>query len=85
MGNEKYKQCGLCKKDGDKTIYQTSWIPERYAKEGLILKFREGLDWDNGWEVLFCGPETLTSKEVDTYKARKQHRENTGDSLPKVK
>lgn len=66
-----YKQCVL--KKGNK--WQVSGIPEQYAKLGQCLK----LKGEDGWIVYSVGDV------VEPYhdSVRRQHRKNTGDSLPK--
>ena len=50
------RQCKLHKKAGDGSYReQTSWIPERFAKIGKILKLRESGVWDDGWGVVSVG------------------------------
>lgn len=55
-----YRQCKL--KKGD--VYQTTWLPESYAKKGRPIKLRKKMgggcvleytDWDNGWVVVEIG------------------------------
>ena len=73
-----YSQCTLQKNN----IVQISWIPERFAKVGKILKLKSENDiWDNGWVVTFVGntDEHIDSPQV----AIREHRKRTGDSLPK--
>lgn len=50
-------QCVLNKDN----IYQTSWIPEKYAEMGkwLKLKNNDG-EWEDGWQVMECGHRELT-------------------------
>jgi hypothetical protein len=56
-----YKQCKLNK--GNK--YQYSWIPEKFAKKGKILRILD----ENGWVV----------KEVYTIKSEKEVKGNERD------
>jgi hypothetical protein len=50
-----YRQCSLSKPTvrGQKT--QVSWLPERFAVIGKVLKLKDGENWDNGWEVTGVG------------------------------
>jgi len=51
--NEFYRQCKLEK---SKEI-TTSWIPEKFAKKGRIIKIRENKQspWNNGWTITSVG------------------------------
>lgn len=42
-----YKQCDL--KKGN--ITQTSYIPEKFAVAGAVLKIKQNGQWDDGWVV----------------------------------
>ena len=81
MSNKKqlYSQCLL--KKGN--IEQTSWIPEKFAHVGKILKLKNEDDkWSNGWIVCFVGN---TDEHIDSPQiAIREHRKRTGDSLPKL-
>ncbi len=48
-------QCKLRKRNE----YQTTWIPEKYAKIGNFIRLKE----DNGWEVIEIGNKK-DSREV---------------------
>jgi hypothetical protein len=75
-----YRQCLLTK--GTSTT--TSWIPERFAVLGKVLKFKdEGGTWDNGWVVEAVYGRLHRAQLPDSHREIKQHRRNTGDSLPK--
>lgn len=79
----KYCQCELVKKvNFESTIKQIAFIPAKYANVGSMLKIRkEDGTWDWGWEVVWAGKPTEII--VDIHKAIRNHRKNTGDSLPK--
>ncbi len=74
-----YRQCVL--KRNDNTEAQTSYLPEKYAIVGDVLKLKDGDVWSNGWVVEFAGE--LTSEPPDYRKQVKSHRHGTGDDLPK--
>lgn len=75
-----YKQCTMNKKVGNSTIIKVSWIPEKYAKLNKILKFKNGLIWDDNWIVVEVG-QVLEEKFLpDSHKGIKEHRKRTGDS-----
>lgn len=79
----KYTQCRLKKKTSDGTLEQMSFIPDKFAVMGKVLKLKEGQIWDDGWVVESVGKtiseEYLPNPHIDI----KRHRKNTGDSLPK--
>jgi len=60
-------QCVLNKDN----IYQTSWIPEKYAKMGKWLKLKMDGKWEDGWQVIERGHRELTEnvkKRENDYK-----------------
>jgi hypothetical protein len=76
---QNYRQCSLQKGN----VHQVSFIPEKYAVVGKVLKLKEQGVWIDGWVVHGIG-ELMSEDEVpDSYKAIKKHRASTGDSLPK--
>ena len=76
----KYRQCVLQKSVSETAILvQTSWIPDHFAVQGLMLKLRE----EEGWEVAHVGSVCEESDAPDYRKSIRSHRRNTGDSLPK--
>jgi hypothetical protein len=77
-----YRQCRLTKKDS----WQVSWLPEKFAVVGKVLKLRNDKDeeWDNGWVVTGAG-ENLIDEPPYAEAMIRGHRKNTGDSLPKEK
>lgn len=81
-----YRQCQLVKKEGVSTLNQVSWIPEKFAIMGKVLKLKEGETWDDHWIVSSVGGTRRLEEHLpDSHKAIKGHRKNTGDSLPKEK
>jgi hypothetical protein len=77
----KYRQCVLQKSLSETSILvQTSWIPEQFAVQGLILKLRE----EDGWEVAHVGSACEESDAPNYRMLVRSHRRNTGDSLPKI-
>ena len=61
-----YKQCMMERKIGDKTEKTTSWIPEKFAVKGKVIKLenRETGEQTDGWEVTMVGYRRKESKEV---------------------
>lgn len=68
-------QCLMSKNN----LFQTSWIPERFAKVGKILKLRENGVWDNGWKVETVGTPREESKVPDYRSLIRSHQTATGD------
>lgn len=72
------RQCILIKKDGDATHQMVSWIPEKYAKIGKILKLKDDNEWSNGWVVESVSSERRSSKEQrEKSRGYKHHRKIT--------
>ena len=46
-----YRQCKLQHADKE----QTTWIPEKYAKKGKVVRLREKGVWIDGWVVMSVG------------------------------
>lgn len=57
----------------------------KYAAEGSVIKIKCGEEWEDGWIV----DEVFRTVDEErlTYPPHeiRQHRKNTGDSLPKEK
>jgi len=66
-----YCQCRLAKKTPQGELVQFSWIPQKYAQTGKIVKTQKkdksGLvsldEWDDGWQVTHVW-ETETEDKV---------------------
>lgn len=68
----KFKQCVL--KKGN--VQTTSWIPDKYAKQGKYVKLKENGKWDDGWKVMEVGEmakeeEDVINRSQDYKKTRK--------------
>lgn len=84
MADTYYKQCELVKKVGPSTLTQVSWIPEKFAIKGKVLKLKEGQNWDDHWIVCSVSDARRLEKHLpDPHIDIKRHRKNTGDSMPK--
>jgi hypothetical protein len=75
-----YRQCKIQKQNS----YQTSYLPEKFAVKGKMVKLRDNDVWDDGWQVIevssFCrSEESLPDYHSDI----KRHRKATGDSQRK--
>lgn len=76
-----YRQCKLEKGGG--CVVTTSYIPEKYAIVGDVVKLKDNTGWDDGWVVVSVGHSRNDAPEVR--KMIRGHRRATGDSLAKVK
>lgn len=78
-----YRQCFLQKNN----TYQMSWIPEKFAVKGKIIRLRKEDDtWDDGWVVKEAYSTRLEGDDLpDFHSDIKHHRKNTGDALLKEK
>jgi hypothetical protein len=80
-----FRQCQLSRKTETGVIKTTTYLPQKYAEVGAELRLRdEDNNWTYGW-VVDAAHEPLIAEDLlpDSHKARKEHRKNTGDSLPK--
>ena len=63
MKTTHYRQCILERIVDFQTIQQTTWLPEKFAKEGEVLKLKDEADnWVDGWVVQSVGARR-TDKE----------------------
>jgi hypothetical protein len=78
-----YRQC-LLKKG---TLVTTSWIPEKFAVLGKVLKLKDDDgSWDNGWVVEAVYGRLEESKLPDSHREiRKLGTRTGGDSRKKRK
>lgn len=78
-----YRQCRMVKEG---CLFQVSWLPEKFAVVGKVLKLRndDTGEWDNGWVVTCAGKNRVDEPPYADAMIR-GHRKNTGDSLPKEK
>jgi hypothetical protein len=61
-----YVQCRM-RRETRPGIHQslTSWIPEKFAEKGRILRLKNRGEWEDGWEVV----ETWTRREAEKVEA----------------
>jgi len=61
-----HKQCMMKRKVDNKTAFLTSWIPEKFAIKGKVIKLeeRETGKITDGWEIVMVGSKRKESKEV---------------------
>lgn len=83
----RYKQCFLTKKAGPVTWNQVSYIPEKFAVVGKVLKLRNDAGvWDDGWKVAGANGTSLAESVLpDYHNDIKGHLKTTGDSRRKRK
>lgn len=68
---EHYRQCKL--KRGN--TYQTSWIPEKFAKQNKYVKLKTNGEWIDGWQVVHVGArmdEASALKNSQNYKHQRK-------------
>jgi len=71
------RQCVLVNAGRKSQRVKTSWIPEKFAELGKVLKLKEGDEWEDGWEVVHVGSR-LDSKTVnDNSQLYKKHSRGT--------
>ena len=71
------RQCFLVNRSRNHQKVKTSWIPEKFAEVGKVLKLKEGDEWEDGWEVVHVGSR-LDSKTVnENSQLYKKHRRGT--------
>lgn len=87
MKRETYQQCTLRRITGPgKSEVMVIWIPAKYAVEGDTLRLKEHGEWVEGWKVESVGYIVRDASELpDGHAEPRQHRKNTGDSMPKVR
>lgn len=68
MSEVMYKQCYMEKQVSDTgKICRTSWIPERFAVVGLVVKLKDNNNWTDGWEIISASEKAETEKTVMGY------------------
>lgn len=76
-----YRHCRLVKPvaTGEKVV--VSWIPEKFAEVGRVLKLRNDKLWDDGWVVRTAGTNRLRGDQLpDFHELSKAHLRATGDT-----
>lgn len=73
--SEFHRQCLLVK---DRKDFKTTWIPEKFAEVGKVLKLKDDAgNWEDGWLVIKVYSRK-PSKEVDAKSQEyKKHRHST--------
>jgi len=57
---------------------QTSWIPEKYAHNGRILRLKANHVWSDGWVVVRVGIR-LPEEYVREYSSDYRHQREASD------
>ncbi len=55
-----YRQCLIAKG----TRHRTTWLPEKFAKQGKLLKIKLDDGWDDGWVVVLAFETRMVESEV---------------------
>ena len=72
-----YRQCELHRADGRRT---TSWLPEKFAVVGKVLRLRCVGTWSDGWCVVRVGEDRLAEDKLPD--VHKLLRAKTGKGKP---
>lgn len=59
MAKTKYRQCELKQLNPTSFTRRVSWIPEKYAVVGKVLKLKDNGVWSDGWRVIYAGKELV--------------------------
>jgi hypothetical protein len=60
----RYKQCRLERREGTARIERMSWLPEKYAVAGSVVRLRDNGTWTDGWKILSSSGPSLDEKYV---------------------
>jgi hypothetical protein len=62
----KFYQCTMEKKKTNSKSVLTSWLPEKFAQKGHVIKLKNRKDgtWSDGWVIKNVGPFTRSQDEV---------------------
>lgn len=78
-----YRQCKIEQQKGNITKTIVSYIPEKYAIVGKMIKLKNDNAWTNDWVVKTVGDRVHEDYLPDSHTDIKAHRRATGDSLRK--
>lgn len=68
-----YNQCKLKRNNEE----QVTWIPQKFAKVGKVVKLKEEDGWQDGWEVISVG-QVMTEGYLSTLRdLYRYHRDAT--------
>ena len=61
-----FMQCTMERKEGEKRQVLTSWLPQKFAKKGKVLKLkcRETGKWTDGWLVKLVNRQMPLDEEI---------------------
>lgn len=76
-----YIQCVLQKDNKIQTLY----IPTRYSAIGTELKVNINDKWEYGWIVISADKNSIRDDIPHVQEIIRRHRNNTLDSMPKIK
>ena len=78
-----YRQCALQRAEGAGVCRVVSFLPEKYAAVGHVLRLRDHRgQWSDGWVV--CSVGARRDEVPDWRKGIRGHRLKTGDALPRM-
>jgi hypothetical protein len=58
----RYKQCRLERREGTARVERMSWLPEKYAVAGSVVRLRDNGTWTDGWEILSASGPAIDEK-----------------------
>lgn len=67
------RQCTLVRENAQ----LVSWIPEKFATIGKMLKLKDNGEWSDGWEVTAVGGRLEASVVNERSQEYKKHRHST--------
>ena len=59
-----FRKCSFARTTVDGRVTLSAWVPEKFAKLGEVVKFKDDDSWDEGWVVEFVGSRK-TEREVE--------------------
>lgn len=79
---ELYRQCSLSRTQGAVRELAVTWLPERYAVLGDVLRLLTPTGWEDGYLVDVVGEEPRDLSGIpDAPRVFRRHKRGTGDSL----
>jgi hypothetical protein len=71
------RQCTLKRATAWHTSEQVSWIPEKFAKVGKVVKLKEDGEWEDGWVVVHVGARKESHEVHAASHGHTKHRKRT--------
>lgn len=71
------RQCVLINANRESQKIKTSWVPEKFAEVGKVLKLKENGEWEDGWEVVHVGSRLDDKTINENSQLYKKHRKDS--------